>query len=373
MKYNRSTIRLSIVLIAGTLCMAGCGYYWQAATGHMALMRQARPVEEVIADPQAAQELRDKLIGATAAVMFAHEQLLLPDNGSYASYADLGRPYAVWNVVAAPPLSLEPRSWCFPVAGCVSYRGYFSQDRANAYAADLRAGGDDVMVGGVAAYSTLGRFADPLLNTMMDSSDYRLAGVIFHELAHQLLYVRGDTQFNEGFASFVEAEGIRRWLMMRNDVEALCRYRLERRRQRQVLDVIGVTRTALAAVYEQNSPDAAKLEAKTELLVSLDAAYDRLKASWGGRSDFDHWFATPFNNARFATLATYDDDVPAFAALLVQSAGELSEFYRRAAELAAEPAEERRARLDVLRAAARDEPGTEPICSPLQSAWSANL
>ena len=149
MNHRWSTIRLCIVLVAAALGMAGCGYYWQAATGHMALMRQAKPIGEVIADPQTSRELHDKLVGATAAVDFAHEQLLLPDNGSYASYADLGRSYAVWNVVAAPPLSLEPRSWCFPVAGCVSYRGYFSQDSANAFAADLRADGDDVLVGAI--------------------------------------------------------------------------------------------------------------------------------------------------------------------------------------------------------------------------------
>lgn len=368
MQYRWPTIRLWSTAVLGTLCIAGCGfsYYWQAATGHMKLMRQTRPVADIIASPQTSDELRGRLAGATAAAAFAREQLLLPDNGSYASFADLGRPYAVWNVIAAPPLSLEPRTWCFPVAGCVSYRGYFARERANAFAADLRATGDDVFVGGVTAYSTLGRFADPLLNTMMDMPDYQLAGVIFHELAHQLLYVRDDTQFNEGFASFVEAEGIRRWLLYRDDVQALCRYRLERHRHRQVLNMLGVIRAALGAVFAGDGSDAAKLRAKTALLATVATAYERLKASWGGPPDFDHWFAAPFNNARFAVFAAYDDDVPAFAALLAQSGGDLGVFYQRAGELAAEPAGDRRVRLDALRSAAiRVGPEVDVTCPPL--------
>ncbi len=352
-------------MVAGTLFLSGCGlgYYWQAATGHMALMRQAESIEKVIANPQTPVELREKLVGATAAVAFAHESLLLPDNGSYASFADLGRPYAVWNVVAAPPLSLEPRTWCFPVAGCVSYRGYFARENAEAFAANLSAAGDDVYVGGVSAYSTLGRFADPLLNTMMSMPDYRLAGIIFHELAHQHLYVRDDSRFNEGFASFVEAEGIRRWLLVQGDEQALCRYGLERRRRQQVLNMLEVIRYAIGSVYELNIPDVVKFEAKAVLLETLDAAYARLRASWSGPPNFDHWFAVPFSNARFAAFATYDDEVPAFTALLEQSGGDLGVFYQRAAELAAESADERRIRLDALRQTVTSgEPVTSVAC-----------
>lgn len=359
-----STIRLCVALIAGMTCIAGCnfGYYWQAAAGHMELMRQTRPVDEIIADLREPVELRESLVAAADAVVFAHERLLLPDNGSYELFADIGRPYAVWNVVAAPPLSLEAHTWCFPVAGCVGYRGYFARDSADAFATALRAAGDDVFVGGVAAYSTLGRFADPLLNTMMDLPAYRLAGVIFHELAHQRLYVPGDTQFNESFASFVEAEGIRRWLKDRGEESALCRSRLESSRHREVLDMLGVIRTALQSVYAQDLPDAVKLRAKSTLLATINPAYDRLKGSWDGPPDFDHWFSASFNNARFAILAAYDDDVRAFAALLEQSGGDLEAFYRRVAELAAESVPERRIRLDALRdafqgdVAAPDEP-----------------
>jgi predicted aminopeptidase len=354
MPYPRSIINLFLVVMAGSWSLTGCGigYYWQAMAGHMELMSSARPVADVIADAQVSSEWRQKLIDVGVAVDFAHEQLFLPDNGSYAQFADIGRPYVVWNVVAAPPLSLAPQTWCFPVAGCVSYRGYFSRENALAFADDLSAAGNDVFVGGVAAYSTLGRFTDPLLNTMLSMPDDRLAGLIFHELAHQRLYVRDDTQFNEGFAGFVEAEGLRRWLLNRGDEAAWCRYRLERDRRRQVLDVLESIRVALDSLYAQDIPDTAKLEVKAELLDALNVAYDRLKATWDGPPDFDHWFAAPFTNARFAALATYEDDIPAFAALFAQSGDDLEVFFRRAAELAAEPADVRQARLDTLRAAA---------------------
>ncbi len=351
MSANRSTIRLCVTIVLGAMCLAGCGisYYWQAATGHLGLMRDAEPVAAVVADPRTAPELRDKLVYATAAVTFAHEQLLLPDNDSYTSFADLGRPFAVWNVIAAPALSLEPLTWCFPIAGCVSYRGYFAAERAQTFAGKLRVKGDDVFVGGVAAYSTLGRFADPLLSTMMNMSDYRLAGIIFHELAHQHLYVRDDTQFNESFASFVEMEGMRRWLLYRADEQALCRYRRASHRERQVLRLLGEIRAALADVYGRDMPDADKLEAKVDMLAALPDAYDQLKASWVGPPNFDHWFDVPFNNARLAALATYAKDVPAFAELFRQSDEDLQVFYQRAVELAAVPADERQVRLDALR------------------------
>lgn len=366
MSYRRSKICLCCAVLAGTLCLTGCGfgYYWQAATGHMSLMRRAEPMADIIADPQTPPDLRERLVFATEVVTFAHEQLFLPDNESYTSFADLGRPYAVWNVVAAPALSLEPRTWCFPVAGCVSYRGYFASERAHAFAADLRSAGDDVFVGGVAAYSTLGRFADPLLNTMLDMPDYRLAGIIFHELAHQLVYVRDDARFNEGFASLVEAEGIRRWLLYRGDDQSLCRYRLESDRQRQVLKLIEIFRVMLRVVYARDIPEGAKLEAKAALLATLDAAYDRLEVTWGGPPDFAHWFTAPFNNARLAALATYQEDVPAFAALLSRSGGDLEVFFQQVAELAAEPATQRQMTLDAIRdTATPDESGVDVSCS----------
>lgn len=359
--------RAGAAVIAAVLGVSGCGvgYYWQAATGHMALMRRSEPVADVVADPQTPDALRRRLINGTEALAFAHEALALPDNGSYERYADLGRRYAVWNVVAAPALSLEPRTWCFPVAGCVSYRGYFHRRDALAFAERLQASGNDVFVGGVPAYSTLGRFADPLLNTMLDQSDAQIAALIFHELAHQRLYVRDDTAFNEGFAGVVETEGLRRWLRYRGDTRAFCAIRLERERRYAVLAIIDAIRGGLQAVYDLDIPDATKRSAKAALLATLDAAYERLRSSWSVPPDFDHWFAVPFNNARFVALGAYEDTRPAFEELLRQSGGDLEIFFSRAAALGAEPPDRRSAMLKALRAAGRETaaPG-ESGCAP---------
>ncbi len=351
----RQTVRAVATMIAAMLAVSGCGvgYYWQAATGHMALMRRSEPVADIVADPHTTEALRGRLLNASAALAFAHEALALPDNGSYGRYADLDRRYAVWNVVAAPALSLQPRTWCFPVAGCVSYRGYFRRQDALAFADRLRARGDDVYVGGVPAYSTLGRFADPLLNTMLEQPDERIAALIFHELAHQRLYVRDDTAFNEGFAGMVEREGLRRWLLDRGDERAFCAIRLENDRRREVLAIIDAIRGALQAVYDRDIPAAAKLVAKGALLATLDAAYEQLRSSWSGPPNFDHWFASPFNNARFVALGAYEDARPAFEELLRQSGGDLEIFFTRAAAMGAESPAERSTMLEALRAAGR--------------------
>jgi predicted aminopeptidase len=260
-----NSMRLTALVLLCSTQLVACsfGYYWQATSGHWSIMRQRRPVAEVIADPETTQTERAKLEIASAAVEFAHQVLLLPDNGSYQLYADTGRRYVVWNVVAAPEFSLQPLSWCFPVAGCVSYRGYFSEDRAQDFAASLAANGADIHVGGVVAYSTLGRFADPLLNTMMVFSDDQLAGLVFHELAHQRVYARDDSKFNEGFASFVEEEGIYRWLL------------LLLQRRRQTLELFIRTREQLVALYEQDVADELKRTVKQALLDALNLAYDR--------------------------------------------------------------------------------------------------
>ena len=279
----------ALALVCSTQLVAcGFGYYWQATTGHLSIMRQRHPVPEVIADPETPEAVRSKLETASEAVEFAHQVLLLPDNGSYQLYADTGRRYVVWNVVAAPEFSLQPRAWCFPVAGCVSYRGYFSEDAARDFAAGLAGGGDDIHVGGVAAYSTLGRFADPLLNTMMVFSDHQLAGLVFHELAHQLVYTKDDSKFNEGFASFVEKEGIYRWLLSRADQAGLCSYGLSSQRRRQTLELVMRTRDQLDTLYEQDVTHEQKRTIKQELFDALNLAYDDLRRSWAGPPYFDH-------------------------------------------------------------------------------------
>jgi predicted aminopeptidase len=350
MRFLRSKLRPVALAVLISIQLGGCGlgYYWQATSGHLGLMGQRRPVSEVVADPDTPAEVRDRLEIASRAVDFAHEDLLLPDNGSYESYVDTGERYVVWNVFAAPEFSLDARTWCFPVAGCVSYRGYFDEIAARDFAAGLSARGDDTWVGGVAAYSTLGRFADPLLNTMMALPDYRVAGLIFHELAHQRLYVKGDSKFNEGFASFVEQEGVRRWLAAADDDETLREYRLMLDRLAQVHVLLAKSRQDLDALYARELADEPRRAAKQQVLAGLRSDYADLRESWDGPPDFDHWFQTPFNNARLTATATYDDYVPAFRALLNRQDGDLEAFYAKAGALAGLSADERSARMAAL-------------------------
>lgn len=336
------------VLCSTQLVACGLGYYWQATSGHLSIMQLRQPVSEVIADPDTTEDVRAKLQAASRAVEFAHQELLLPDNGSYQFYADTGRRYVVWNVVATPEFSLQPRVWCFPVAGCVSYRGYFREERAQEFASSLAADGDDIHVGGVAAYSTLGRFADPLLNTMMVFSDHHLAGLVFHELAHQLIYAKDDSKFNEGFASFIEEEGIYRWLKSRGDHAGLCGYRILTQRRSQALQLVMQAREQLETLYEQDIADERKRTKKHELFESLNLAYDDLRQSWSDPPFFDHWFGESLNNARIAALATYDDYLPAFSGLLRMEAGDLDAFYLRIEKLAALPADQRRIEMQAI-------------------------
>jgi predicted aminopeptidase len=343
MKMMSSKAARATVALLCAIQVAGCeiGYYWQATTGHLKIMRECRPVAEVIADSDTPQEVRERLAISGEIVDFAHQVLHLPDNGSYRSYADIDRQNVVTNVVAAPEFSLEPRNWCFPVAGCVSYRGYFDAAKAREFAEDLSGRGDDVYVGGVTAYSTLGRFDDPLLNTMMDLPPHQLAGLIFHELAHQRVYVKGDSQFNEGFASLVEREGVSRWLHSFGDEASLRRHRLGLDRRRQAQDLLIQVRANLDTLYAGSLPDIEKRAAKKEIMTGLRRAYHEMRRSWDGPPYFDHWFDDGLNNARIAAVATYDDDVPAFRALLQNEGADLNAFYARVAAMAALPADER--------------------------------
>jgi predicted aminopeptidase len=281
----------------------------------------------VLADPATPETLRRQLLLVDAALLFARVDLALPPTKSYRQYADLGRPYVVWNVFAAPEFSLEPRQWCYPIAGCTTYRGWFSEGRARASADELVARGDDVFIAGVAAYSTLGWFADPVLNTMLDENDAGLAGLLFHELAHQRVYVPGDTLFNEGFATLVEEEGTRRWLASRGDEPGLCNLELRRSRRAAVLGIIGELRTVLAAVYASETPIEQRRQQRAAAFEQARGSYARLRASWTEPPWFDSWFEPGLNNARLAALSSYEDYVPAFRALLGREGGDLARFY----------------------------------------------
>lgn len=327
-------------------------FYWQGASGQMEIINKARPIPEVI-EQSGDAALAARLNRVREIRAFASRQLGLPDNGSYTKYTDLGRPFVLWNVFAAPSLSLTPRQWCFPVAGCVNYRGYFREEDARAEAAKLRALGDDVHVGGVPAYSTLGWFDDPVLSSFVRWPDTEVARLIFHELAHQLVYVKDDTAFNESFAVAVEDAGLARWLATQHapalDAQARRAQRLRAAFRTLTVDA----RNRLAAVYASDASDDDKRRAKAETFAAMKAAYDTAKAGEPGLAGFERWFAQDPNNASLAALSLYADRVPAFRVLLEEQGNDLLRFYERVRALAALPKPERDA---VLTAAAARAP-----------------
>lgn len=354
-------LRLTLLLIVA-LPLAGCGtvgYYGQAVAGHFSLMSARVPIAEVIADPATPEAVRERLQVALAAREFAVAGLGLPDNGSYTRYVQLERSAVVYNVFAAPEFSLQAKTWCFPVAGCVVYRGYFDPARAEHQAARYAAQGYDTWVGGAAAYSTLGRFEDPLLSTMLYLDDARLAGLLFHEFAHQLVYVKDDSAFNEAFATAVEEEGVRRWLGATGREEEFAAWRQLRARTQAFEGLLAATRARLQEVYSSDRPAAEMRAAKAEAFAQLEREYRALKASWDGWDGYDRWFEAPLNNARLIPSATYRGLVPAFRILLHESGGDLPAFYAAAARLAALPRDERDFAMRRLLALA-EQPGSDP-------------
>jgi predicted aminopeptidase len=340
---------------AAVLALAGCagvadgpGYYWQSVTGHLDVMRRAQPVDALIADPATDPALRERLGRARDIRAYASRELGLPDNRSYTAYAALGRPFVIWNVFATPELSLKLERWCFPVAGCVAYRGYYAREDAEAFAARLRERGLEAHVGGVPAYSTLGWFADPLLSTFLHYPEGELARLIFHELAHQLLYVSGDTPFNESFATAVEEAGVERWLAARGDREVERAYREHARRRAEFVALLRRHKDLLQAVYASPLDDAGKRAGKARTLEALRDEYARLKASWGGFAGYDRFFAQGVSNPQLAAVGAYNDLLPAFRALLAREGGDLPRFYAAVRELAARPKDERDAVLRAL-------------------------
>jgi predicted aminopeptidase len=313
---------------------AGC-YVMQTAHGQLSLMSKREPIGRVIDDPSTPSGVRAKLQEVSEIRDFASRDLGLPDNGSYRSYADVGRPYVVWNVVAAPEFSLTPRRWCYPVVGCLAYRGYFIENRARSYADKLRGAGLDVSVGGVAAYSTLGHFSDPVLNTMMGWDDIELASIVFHELTHQLLYVRNDTSFNEALATTVEEEGIRRWLLHQGRDQDLARHVQEQERYLQVIGLLNRAQAELRAIYASGAAPPLMREQKSAAIAALKVSYAHLKDGWGGHGPFEAWFNRDINNAHLASFATYYNCVPGFERELAAAGGDLNAFYRRVRALAA--------------------------------------
>lgn len=331
------------MLLSATGALSGC-YVLQAASGQAEVMARSRPIAEVVARPETPDATRNTLQLAEQARAFAAGELALPDGRSFRKYADLGRPFVVWNVVATPEFSVEPRRWCFPVAGCVAYRGYFRESGANSMARRLAAHGDDVAIGGVATYSTLGHLPDPIFNTMLGWRESRLVGTIFHELAHERLYVPGDSEFNEAFASVVEEEGVRRWLAARGATDDLAAYEASRQREVEFAGLLREARSRLARLYASPAGEASLRIEKQREFGRLKFEYQRLRARWGGGSGYDGWFARVLNNAHLASVATYHDCVPGLRRELA-AAGSLPAFYARAEELSRRDSAMRRAAL----------------------------
>ncbi len=341
------------IIVAATLCLVvvGCtniSYYAQATEGQMQLMAAARPIPEVLKDPATDPELRRQLEQVVAIREFASRELALPDNGSFRSYADLGRPFVVWNVFAAPEFSLDLQQWCMIFVGCVNYRGYFHKNDAELYANKLSRMGSDTYVGGVSDYSTLGYFNDPVLNTFLRFDDTEVAHIIFHELAHQIVYAESDTAFNESFAMAVEYEGMRRWLTAKKSPEQLGGFEARQEHDAQFHRLVDDNRDKLRAIYASSlSPDEMR-RAKAGVFTEMKRGYADLKAGWGGDARYDRWFSQQLNNAALGSVTLYAKWVPAFQALLEQEGGDLPRFYQRVAALAHLPKSERSAALDKL-------------------------
>jgi len=339
---------LALVLTA----LPGCGtlYLTQAAFGQWHVMHERRPIDKILVDPHTPTKVRDTLSIVRDAREFASHELNLPDNKSYRTYADIGRPYVVWNVVATPEFSVNPKRWCFPIAGCVAYRGYFKEKRARAFAASLAKQGYDVTVGGVTAYSTLGKLADPVLSSMLSYGDTDLVATIFHELAHQRLYVKNDSEFNEAFAVTVEEEGLQRWLMTPNaaagNFETIEQYRQQRDRERQFVALFAAGRAKLVTLYASHLPPDEMRQKKAETLAAIGNDILALEKKQKLRYPlYEQWVAHGLNNAQLASVATYYDCVPGFEKLLQEQGGNLPRFYEAARELSKLPRAERHEKL----------------------------
>ena len=358
-----------LVLAAlGTLCAtSGCSsidYLGQSASGHIRLLAAARPVKDAIADPATPEALRKRLALTQRMREFAVTELHEPDNGSYRSYADLKRNAAVWNVVAAPELSLTLQTWCFPVVGCVGYRGYYDLASAQAAARPLKASGLEVDVYEVPAYSTLGWMnwigGDPLLNTFVQWPEGELARLIFHELAHQVAYAPGDTTFNESFATAVEHIGSQRWLQRNATAEVRANQALTESRRDDFHVLVRAWRAKLDALYRSDLPDADKRVRKAELYAGMRAEYAAMKRDkWGGYAGYDRWFAKA-NNATMGTQGAYDDEVGAFERLFAAEGGDFDRFYAEVRRMAALPRPERDVAMAPYRAASQAAPAVAP-------------
>ena len=349
---SRRTFFILAIIATGaaSLTLMSCssiGYYSQAVTGHLKLMSAREPIDELLKSESTDPELRKKLQTLVDARLFAIDTLKLPANKSYTTYAATGRKAVTWNVVAAEEFSLKPKTWCFPIAGCVSYKGYFKEQAAKDYAAILAAEQYDVTVGSASAYSTLGWFDDPVLDTMLRGGDIRFVGTLFHEMAHQVLYVKDDSNFNEAFASFVEQQGVRIWLEARGEAERINQYDAYLKRSEDFNQLLKVTQSDLRELYAQELNSEQKRERKKAVFEKMQEGYSSLKESWDGYAGYDGWFSRELNNARLLSVATYQKWVPAFEAIYNEQGKSMENFYTAATKLSELPKNEREDSLSI--------------------------
>ena len=324
---------LSLLFISLLSACSSARYYLDAANGHFDLLNKARPVDEVLQQLNLDEKLRQQLITFQQARNFASEQLHLPDNDSYRSFSAFDRDYVVWNVVAAEEFSTQPRQWCFLMVGCLSYRGYFEKEKVESYAEELKQQGLDVYISGVSAYSTLGWFDDPIVSSMLYGDEARRVGIMFHELAHQVMYRKDSTTFNESFAMVVEEEGIRRWFEAGNKPLLLEQYKKNKEKNKQFHDMLLNTKNKLEVLYEQDINAEKKRQIKRQHLTAIKNNYTQLRQQWNGYSGYDKWMAQELNNAHFLLVQTYHDLVPMFRDLLKKQNNNLQNFYRAAKKM----------------------------------------
>jgi predicted aminopeptidase len=346
----------ALAAVVATCALTGCanlGYYWQQTRGHFSMLGAAKPVDAWLADAAVEPRLRERLLQLKRIRQFAIAELKLPDNDSYTKYADLKRPFVVWNIVATPELSLTPKTWCFPVAGCVSYRGYFDKAEAEALAAQLTAEGMDVNLYGVAAYSTLGWFADPVLNTFIHYPEGELARIIFHELAHQVAYAKDDSAWNEGFASAVEQLGVERYLQAHGNDKNRADYALFDARRQDFRALLNRANKSLVLSLSSQESTIEKRAKKAQVFKTLRSEYTELKASgaahWRGYAGYDGFFNKELNNAHLAGVATYTALVPTFERLHAQAGADFAAFYTEVKRLSALSKTEREAQLQLVK------------------------
>ena len=338
-------------LIALTfLLLGGCAelqYYGHAVSGQLDVLSKRRAISEVIKDPGTKPEVVLKLKAVERMHDFAISDLALPDSESFRSYADVGRPYVLWNVFATPKLSLQTKQWCYPFLGCLGYRSYFQKAYAESIAMELEQQGWDVHVAPSPAYSTRGFFADPIYNPMLRYDDLTLAGILFHELAHEKIYFKNDSELNESFAVAVQDEGVKRWLAHENKPQYYSEYVIDQQRDKQFVGLLLKYRKQLKVLYQSSETDNKKRIKKRQILGALRKAYFVMRKDWDGYTGFDHWFNKPLNNARLAPVGTYQGHVKAFAALIKKYNGDLPMFYLQVNELSELPMDERREKLKI--------------------------